>query len=426
MNYQESLDFLFSQLPMYQRVGGAAYKTNLSATIELLDHLGNPQKKFKAIHIAGTNGKGSVAHIISSVLQTAGYKTALYTSPHLNDFRERIKINGEVISEDSVVDFVEKNKIYFKEKQLSFFEMTVGMAFQYFAESQIDIAVIEVGMGGRLDSTNLVQSVLSIITNIGLDHTQFLGETIEKIAEEKAGIIKKNQTVVVGERQKETTNVFSNKVQQCESKLVFAEDSYGFIEKIENEKNSQFLFKKEEKEYSFCSDLKGNYQYENIRTAIVALDEIQTLGFEISSQEIKEGLKNVISNTDLKGRWQFIHRSPLCICDTAHNVDGLRYVISQLKEIKQGKLHVVLGFVNDKNIQKLLSLFPKSARYYFCQAKIPRALAIEKLIQEAKKAKLQGQCYASVEIAYKTALSNASKKDVVFVGGSTFVVAEVL
>ena len=426
MNYQESLDFLFSQLPMYQRVGGAAYKTNLSATIDLLEHLGNPQKKFKAIHIAGTNGKGSVAHIVSSVLQTAGYKTALYTSPHLKDFRERIKINGEVIPEDSVVDFVEKNKTYFKEKQLSFFEMTVGMAFQYFAESQIDVAVVEVGMGGRLDSTNLVQSILSIITNIGLDHTQFLGETIEEIAEEKAGIIKNNQTVVVGERQKETTSVFSTKTQQCESKLIFAEDIFDFIEKKDNETNSQYLFKKEEKEYSFYSDLKGDYQYKNIRTAIVALDEIQKLGFKIPPQKIMEGLKNVISNTDLKGRWQFLNSNPLCVCDTAHNIDGLSCVIAQLNEMKAKGLHIVLGFVNDKNIQKLLSLFPKDARYYFCQAKIPRALAVNKLKQEAKKAKLQGQSYTSVEMAYKTALSNASRKDVVFVGGSTFVVAEVL
>ncbi len=428
MNYKETLDYLFSHLPMYQRVGQAAYKANLNTTIELLKDLKNPHKNFKSIHIAGTNGKGSVAHMMASVFQNSGYKTGLYTSPHLNDFRERIKINGEMISEKNVIDFVETNKKSFEKTQPSFFEMTVGLAFQYFKDEQVDIAIIETGMGGRLDSTNLVTPELSIITNIGLDHTQFLGETIEEIAKEKAAIIKKNIPVVIGKNQPEIKEIFVAQAKNQSSSIYFADEH--FDAKLLTGSNLDFneydIWKESELyiEQLLCP-LLGDYQGENIITTLQAC-ELLTDKFGLNKSLVKEGIENVIYNTGLKGRWQLLSKNPLTICDTGHNKDGLSAIVSQLQKINYDQLHFVIGFVNDKNISDLLNLLPQHAEYYFCKADIPRAMDEKKLEEQAHKAGLRGQSYSSVREAYNSAVNNASINDMVFIGGSTFVVAEVV
>jgi len=405
MNYQETLDWLFVQLPMYQRVGQAAYKANLDNTLLLSDYLHHPEKAFKSIHVAGTNGKGSTSHMLASVLQEAGYKVGLYTSPHLKDFRERIKVNGEMIPKRVVTSFVKKHKPFFEKHQLSFFEMTVGLAFEFFRKEKVDIAVVEVGMGGRLDSTNIITPEVSVITNIGWDHTQFLGDTLAKIATEKAGIIKPNIPVVVGETLPETKPVFEEIALKNTAEIVFAE-------------NESFNF--------YPSDLIGSYQKMNQKTVLTTLKMLKQKGWEISEKDIKKGLKQVVENTGLQGRWQILKKAPKVICDTAHNREGLALTMKQLAVEGYKKLHMVLGVVSDKDLGKVLPLFPKKATYYFCEPKIPRAMPVVQLQREAEEYNLFGEPFLSVKSAYQSALKNAEKEDVVYVGGSTFVVAEVL
>lgn len=395
---------MFKQLPMYQMQGASAYKADLSNTLLLAKHLGNPENKIKCIHVAGTNGKGSTSSMLASILQEAGYKTGLYTSPHLKDFRERIKINGEDISETFVVDFIARNKPFFEEQSLSFFEMTVGLAFDYFAQENVDIAVIETGMGGRLDSTNIITPLLSIITNIGMDHTQFLGNTPEAIAGEKAGIIKPGIPVIIGEYTAETKPVFEQKAKETASEIYFASD-------------------KTWPEYE--SALKGAYQQKNRATVLQAI-ELLKAPLNINNDHIKAGLLNVLKNTGLRGRWEQIHSNPLVIADTAHNSHGLVPVLEQLLSQPYKTLRFVLGVVNDKKLDEILSLFPENAVYYFCRPDVPRGLDAQILAEEAKKYKIFGKIFPSVNEAYHTALQDAAPQDLVYVGGSTFVVAEIL
>lgn len=396
---------MFAQLPMYQRQGKAAYKADLSNIVLLAKHLGHPENAFKSIHVAGTNGKGSTSHMLASVLQEEGYKVGLYTSPHLKDFRERIKINGEMISKRSVSGFVRKHRAFFEANKLSFFEMTVGLAFDHFRKEKVDIAVIEVGLGGRLDSTNIVTPEVSVITNIGLDHTQFLGITLAEIAIEKAGIIKPKVPVIIGETLAETKPLFARIAKEHEASLIMAEDEMVPL---------------------YPSDLKGNYQKLNQRTAVVAIRVLRERGWDISEANIEKGLSNVVVNTGLLGRWQLLQEQPKVVCDTAHNKEGLTQTLKQLEESSFDQLHVVLGMVSDKNLEQLLPLFPKSAIYYFCEPKIERALSVDVLEEKAKEFGLLGKRFPSVKQAYKTALENASPNDLIYVGGSTFVVAEVL
>ena len=402
--YSQTVEWMFQQLPMYQRVGADAFKKDLYNIISLSESLGNPHKTFKTIHVAGTNGKGSTSHMLASILQEAGYKVGLYTSPHLIDFRERIKINGLEIPEKEVVSFIDSNKSYLEKHNLSFFEMTVGMAFHYFSKEKVDVAVIEVGLGGRLDSTNIINPVLSVITNIGLDHTNILGDTLEEIALEKAGIIKKDTPVVIGEYHKETYPVFQKVAEKLYAEIVLAS-------------NTNIQLK---------TDLKGDYQLKNTTTAYVAAQLLLSKGFEISSDNIEIGLNSVVKNTGLQGRWQQLHDKPKVICDTAHNKEGLTYVIAQLRRERYAQLHIVLGFVSDKKLEDVLPLFPKDAIYYFCKPNIPRGLDEKILLQEAARFNLNGKVYGSVKEAYKLAIDNANEDDLIFIGGSTFVVADAL
>jgi dihydrofolate synthase/folylpolyglutamate synthase len=405
MNYQETLDWMFSQLPMYQRQGDTAFKKDLTNSLALSKQLNFPEKKFKTIHVAGTNGKGSTSHMLASILQESGYKVGLYTSPHLKDFRERVKINGELISENEVITFVSDNQLFFEENQLSFFEMTVGLAFDCFAKHNVDIAVIEVGLGGRLDSTNIIMTEVSVITNIGLDHTQFLGETLPEIAFEKAGIIKTNIPVVIGEYQEETFPVFDEIADKNNATMYLAE-----------------IFDAE----GFESDLKGSYQQKNIKTVLQTIEVLKTKDFQISDNNIKNGLQNVVKNTGLLGRWQTLQENPKAICDTGHNKDGLQYVFQQLREEKFEKLHIVVGVVNDKDLRSILPLFPKNAVYYFCKPNIPRGLDAKILQEKSADFSLRGAVFNSVSEAYHSALKSAKNTDLIFIGGSTFVVAEVV
>jgi len=430
MNYKETTIWLFNQLPMYQRVGKAAYKANLDNTLKLLKALGNPETGFKAIHIAGTNGKGSVSHIIASILQEAGYKTGLYTSPHLKDFRERIKINGEMIPQHKVVNFVNSNKDVFTEIGASFFEMTVGMAFDYFANEKVDFAVIETGLGGRLDSTNLCNPIVSIITNIGIDHTAFLGNTIQKIASEKAGIIKQDIPVVIGRHQVETDDIFKQSALNHNSQLIFAEDDMSLRIFQSDEKDFQTMdvwYKNENTITNLKSPLLGNYQKENICTALQSVEVILGVDdIDISNNAISDGVENVIINTGFLGRWQILSNNPLTICDTGHNIDGIKAIVAQIENQSFKNLHFVLGMVNDKDIINILNILPKHAKYYYCKPDIPRGLDTDLLEEQATKAGLTGKGYSSVLQAYNSALNNAGVHDMVFVGGSTFVVAEVV
>ena len=404
MTYQETTNWLFNQLPMYQLQGASAYKKDLTNTILLANHLNNPEKNLKCIHVAGTNGKGSTSHLLASVYQEAGYKVGLCTSPHLKDFRERIKINGNEISEEFVVDFVDKNKIFFKENDLSFFEMSVGLAFEYFVKEKTDINIIEVGMGGRLDSTNIITPLVSVITNIGLDHTQFLGTTLEAIAFEKAGIIKPKIPVVVGEYTSETKPVFVKKSYETSSEIFFASD-------LINE--------------TYPSELLGDYQIANKKTVMQTVKVLQNQ-YPIKEETIKKGFLHVVKNTGLLGRWQQLNEKPKVICDTAHNSHGLKIVLNQIKNEKFNTLHIVLGVVNDKDLDSILPLFPKKAIYYFCKPNIPRGLDAKILKQKATEYQLIGNLYNSVSNAYEDAVKNASKNDFIFIGGSTFVIAEIL
>lgn len=406
MNYKETLDWMFNQLPMYQTQGATAYRKDITNTVLLANHLGNPEKHLQCIHVAGTNGKGSTSHLLASVLQEAGYKVGLYTSPHLKDYRERITINGQPISESYVCDFINKNKSFFEANQLSFFEMSVGLAFEYFVKEKTDINIIEVGMGGRLDSTNIITPLVSVITNIGLDHTQFLGNTLEAIAIEKAGIIKPNIPVVIGEYSTETKPVFDAKAKETNSEIYFASDM--------PHKN-------------YPSTLLGDYQFHNKKTVLQTLKVLQEKQLlSMSEENIKNGFLNVIKNTHLQGRWQQLRENPKVICDTAHNAHGLSIVLNQLKKEPFDTLHIVLGVVNDKNLEEVLPLFPKNAKYYFCKPNIPRGLEAEILKEKAENFELKGTIYNSVSNAYEDATKNAGAKDFIFVGGSTFVVAEIL
>ncbi|WP_308990914.1 folylpolyglutamate synthase/dihydrofolate synthase family protein [Mariniflexile litorale] len=405
MTYQDTLNWMFLQLPMYQRQGQSAFRKDLLNTIKLIEHLQHPENNFKSIHVAGTNGKGSTSHMLASILQEAGYKVGLYTSPHLKDFRERIKINGKVVSKQFVSSFIQRNKSFFEASSLSFFEMTVGMAFEYFAKEHVDIAVIEVGLGGRLDSTNIITPEVSVITNIGLDHTQFLGDTLEAIAFEKGGIIKPNIPVIIGETQKETAAVFKELANKNKSKIVFADN---------------------ETEEVFTSDLTGLYQSKNIVTVVQTIKELQQKEFNITHQNIKAGLLSVVKNTGLMGRWQTLHTHPKVVCDTGHNKEGLSYVMQQLSIEVFDALHIVFGVVNDKDLTSLIDLLPKNATYYFCKPDIPRGLDAKELKKFLNTYNLKGEAYDSVNEAYKTALSAASLNDFIFIGGSTFVVAEII
>ena len=428
MNYNETLNWMFNKLPMYQRIGASAYKADLNTTIEIINYLDNPQHSFKSIHIAGTNGKGSTSHSLASVFQEAGYKTGLYTSPHLRDFRERIRINGEMIPENEVVDFIEKHKNKLEELELSFFEMTVAMAFDYFRKEKVDIAIIEVGMGGRLDSTNVINPELCVITNISLDHVKFLGENEGQIAVEKAGIIKHETAVVIGETQEGSKDVFIETANEKNSPIFFADkimecrkdNTYSIeYQKFDIYKNNELYLK------DLKYPLLGNYQKKNLATVICALDILKD-SFKIEETHIINGLANVVKNTSLMGRWQVINRNPLAIADTGHNVAGINEVNRQLAETKYNKLHFVLSVVNDKDIDGILQLLPKEAEYYFCKADIPRGLSADILAEKATVCGLQGKVYESVRQAYSTALDNAQEGDLVFVGGSNFTVAEVV
>ena len=429
MNYQETLDYLYSYLPMFQRIGAAAYKEDIYNTVELMKALGNPEKKFKSIHVAGTNGKGSSSHLIASILREKGLKVGLHTSPHLKDFRERIKINNQMCEEDFVVKFVEDNKEVIERIKPSFFETAVAMAFTYFAQENVDVAIIEVGMGGRLDSTNIINPLACLITNISFDHTQFLGNSLEKIAEEKAGIIKQNTPVVISQTQKETQNVFSAKANEKNSPICFA-DSYL---SCENVNHSQGLLKMDiykngvERIKNLQSSLSGYYQQKNILGVVALIDTLnQYHNFNISDEEIKQGIENLSSNFPIAGRWQILCNKPLTICDTGHNEDGLKYVIEQIKNTPHEKLRFVLAMVNDKDVNKVLSMLDKDAEYYLSQAKIPRALPVDELAEKAQQAGLSFTQYETISQALAKAQEEAEENDLVFVGGSTFTVAEVV
>jgi len=430
MTYHETLKWLFDQLPMYQRDGKAAYKDNLDNTLTLDEYFHHPHKKFQSIHVAGTNGKGSVSHMLASVLQQAGYKVGLYTSPHLKDFRERIKINGQMIPENDVVSFFDQHKEIFETIKPSFFEMTVALAFDYFAQKQIDIAVVEVGMGGRLDSTNIIQPELSVITNIGFDHTLFLGDTLEKIAKEKAGVIKENTPVIIGETQPETKPVFLNIARQKDSQIHFADQNYFIDYAMQSVDFMQVFNIKDAKGSIIFRDLKidlsGAYQQKNLLTALTVIKQLQRSGGNIQDSDIYEGLGNVVENTGLLGRWQVLSHKPLTIADTGHNTEGLNYIFEQIKQTPHKHLHVVFGVVNDKNIEKVLRILPRQATYYFTRANIPRALDEKVLAEKAMFAGLKGETYPNVQFALANAKKNAEDNDLIFIGGSTFVVAEVL
>jgi len=428
VTYQETITYLFSKLPMYQRQGKSAFKKNLNNILALCEHSDNPQYKFKSIHIAGTNGKGSVSHILASVLQSAGYKTGLYTSPHLKDFRERIKINGEMISEKKVINYIRKNKNLFEKLQPSFFEMTVSLAFNYFAEEEVDIAVIEVGLGGRLDSTNIINPELSVITNISIDHTQFLGETLSEIAKEKAGIIKEKTPVVIGEYQEDIAHIFSETAFKKNAPVYFANKEYYTDYEMRTSDYKQILnIKKNNKpEYlNLKTDLFGTYQKKNIITALKSI-EILSENFNISENHIYTGILNVKTNTNFKGRWQILAYNPLTIADTGHNNAGIKEVVEQIRKTQYKKLHFIYGTVNDKNIETILNLLPEDALYYFTKAQIPRALNENILFEKAKTFNLKGQTYSTVKEAFQAAKQNANKEDLIFIGGSTFIVAEVI
>ncbi len=405
MNYQDTVSWMFQQLPMYQNKGKSAFKKDLSNTLKLSGQLNKPQDRFKSIHVAGTNGKGSTSHMLASVLQEAGYRVGLYTSPHLKDFRERIRINGKTVSKQFVIGFIRRNKSFLVENNLSFFEMTVGMSFDYFAKQKVDVAVIEVGLGGRLDSTNIITPDLSIITNIGFDHTQFLGDTLEEIANEKAGIIKKNIPVVIGETHSKTKAVFRAKAIETDSEIFFADQ---LIENI------------------LECDLKGTYQRHNIKTVIQSVKVLRDSGYKISNADLKTGLHNVVNTTGLKGRWQVLDTQPMIVCDTAHNKEGLTYVLQQLQSIVYTKLHIVFGVVNDKDLSSIIPLLPQNATYYFSKPNVQRGLDAEVLKNSFVKSGLIGKSYKSVNEALNSAKAMASNDDLIYVGGSTFVVAEII
>lgn len=436
MTYQQTLDYLYQQLPMFTRVGSSAFKKDLTNTLALCAVLDNPQTKFPTIHIAGTNGKGSTSHLLAAFLQSLGLKVGLYVSPHYKDFRERIKVNGALMSKSFVKRFVAQNKIHFETIQPSFFEMTVAMAFDYFATEGVDIAVIEVGLGGRLDSTNIISPLVSVITNISFDHTDMLGNTLPLIASEKAGIIKQHTPVVIGEEQAETTPVFLEKAKECDAPIVFASQNFALkpIESSYDFTIFEVLRKGTKgKPFQLNVNLNGDYQAKNVATALQTIDVLKKLPFFSKYTEggqwdaaIGFGFKNLKSLTQFIGRWQLIGQNPTVLCDSAHNEGGLRLVVEQLKKMDFDKLHIVMGMVRDKDISKVLALMPTDATYYFCKANIPRGLEAEALCEQATAFQLKGRAYPSVKRAFAAAKRRAKDTDLVYVGGSIFVVAEVL
>jgi dihydrofolate synthase/folylpolyglutamate synthase len=428
MNYIQTLDYLYTRLPMFTRIGAAAMKKDLHNTIAMCNSLGNPQDKFKTIHIGGTNGKGSTSHMLAAILQEAGYKTGLYTSPHLKDFRERIRVNGEMISEDYVVAFTAQEKELIEDLNPSFFEVTVAMAFAYFEAQDVDVAIIEVGLGGRLDSTNIITPELSVITNISLDHTNLLGNTVGEIALEKAGIIKAGVPVVIGERQQATEAIFINKAQETTSKLSFANQELS-IEGVHRDgihlvaniyKNHNPLFE------NLKLDLTGTYQLKNVLTVLQAVTELMDLGFAIPSTAVYQALANTVEITGLQGRWQTLSEKPLVICDTGHNLAGIQEVLDNIAATPHDQLHIVIGMLKDKDITSVLELLPTTARYYFCEPLLERAMPADELAQRAEALQLVGDVFPTVALALISAKDNAATDDLIFVGGSTFVVAEVL
>jgi dihydrofolate synthase/folylpolyglutamate synthase len=432
MDYAQTLEYLYTQLPMFTRVGSSAYKEDLTNTIELCKQLDNPQDKFKSIHIAGTNGKGSTSHMLAAILQIAGYKTGLYTSPHLSDFRERVRINGAMISEQQVVDFVDQHQKDFEAISPSFFEMTVGLAFDIFAKEKVDIAVIEVGLGGRLDSTNIITPLLSIVTNIGWDHMNILGDTLQLIAGEKAGIIKHGVPVIIGEYQPDIANTFLQKAAKEEVDISFASDEWEVNSKVKNQKSTAEILDLEISNnsksinYKLQLDLIGSYQLKNVKTVLSAVEELRKQGFIITDEHLQTALRQVKTLTGLHGRWEVLSTNPLTICDTGHNPEGIKEVLKNIAATPYQHLHFVIGMVNDKDISKILSMLPTDATYYFCRPNIPRGLEAENLQQQAEGFGLHGEIYTDVRAAYQAAQITAEKDDLVFVGGSTFVVAEVV
>ena len=429
MNYQETLDYLFNALPMFQRVGATAYKADLNNTIALCTQLGNPQNHFKSIHVAGTNGKGSTSHSLASIFQSAGYKTGLYTSPHLKSFTERIRINGEEINIEDVVEFVATHKDFLDQLQPSFFEMTVGLAFWYFAKEEVDIAVIEVGMGGRLDSTNVISPELCVITNIGFDHTQFLGDTLPLIAGEKAGIIKQGVPVVISHTQKEIQSVFLQKATSMDANLVFADQLWEVTQiqnpNLEASQLARFHVKGRSDSFELEFGLRGDYQRYNLPGILETVEQLMNQGWNLSKEALHLGLARVSEQTGLKGRWQILQIQPLTIADTGHNEAGILEVVNQLKKYPCSQLWMVIGMVNDKDVSKVLDLLPKEATYIFCQANILRAMDAELLASKALEKGLMGQVIPKVTDAIEFARKNAGADDLIFIGGSTFVVAEI-
>lgn len=418
--YQEAIHHLYTQLPVYHHIGPKAYKKDLTNTIALCERIGNPQHKFKSIHVAGTNGKGSSSHMLAAILQSAGYKTGLYTSPHLKDFTERIKVNGKDIDKSFVVNFVNRMKEAMAAIQPSFFELTVAMAFEYFAQEKIDIAVIEVGLGGRLDSTNIITPEISLITNIGYDHMDILGDTLPKIAFEKAGIIKKNTPIIISERQPEVADVFIQKAKQEDSDISFASDL------IKPEWNQEVLEIKSDYFNAILNpQLRGQYQSKNVAGVIATILKMKQLGWNISDDAITAGINNAVTLTGLKGRWQTLQQNPLVICDTGHNAEGIAELVAQLQRTPHKTLRWIFGIVKDKDASRVLSILPKNAQYYFCQAKIERAMQAKDLCELARSNGLMGKIIVDVNDAIAVAKRESDSNDLIMIGGSTFVVAEV-
>ena len=427
MNYQQTIDYLFSRLPMFSRIGADAFKKDLTNTIRLCEFLGNPQKKFKSFHIAGTNGKGSVSHMLAAILQTAGYKTGLYTSPHLKDFRERIKVNGEMVNKEFVIDFTEKIKPLIEEIEPSFFEITVAMAFEYFAKQLVDIAIIEVGLGGRIDSTNIITPELSVITNIGWDHMNMLGDTLEKIAFEKAGIIKPGIPVVIGEMLPQTQAIFEQTAKEKNSVLHPASKKRQVVNWnwIKHELVVEVSEEHKQDHKFYHLDLTGIYQTKNLLTVLETCFQLEQQGWKINDEIIHKGLKHAKKLTGLHGRWEIIHQSPMVVLDVAHNIEGIEQLTRQIEVTEHRQLHIIIGMVKDKEVEKILALLPKSAEYYFTKAQIPRAVSEIELAKKAAKAGLQGETFPNVNDALKTALQYAHTDDLLLVCGSVFLVGEV-
>lgn len=424
MNYEETLEYLFNSAPLFQHIGKDAYKEGLENTLALDAHFGHPHKAFKTIHVAGTNGKGSCSHTLAAILQSAGYKVGLYTSPHLVDFRERIRINGTPVSQQYVIDFVAKEKSFFEPLHPSFFELTTAMAFNYFAEEQVDVAIIEVGLGGRLDCTNIICPDLCIITNISFDHVRFLGDTLAKIADEKAGIIKQGIPVVIGETNPETRSVFEQKARKVQAPILFAED-IGWIQSTYINKEGKRIYQTK-RFHELEGELGGLCQLKNTATLLTALQVLMNKGYLINETHIRQGFANVCQLTGLMGRWQKLSESPTLICDTGHNVGGMQYIVEQLSLQAYRKLHIVMGMVNDKDIRSVLAMLPKNATYYFTKASVKRSLPEDQLYQLAQQASLEGYTYPDVKSAVQSAQISAHPDDLIFVGGSSFIVADLL